>query len=70
MRLKWGTYGKGVAEAYGRGEVALEDLTLTWVWLDECDTEHLEAILKSENLEDLYKMEIEEILQERQKCVK
>ena len=46
--LLWGTYGKGVAEAYERGEIARQDMSLTWKRLDNCDTEHLMAILKKE----------------------
>lgn len=46
--MMWGTYGKGVAEAYERGEIARQDMSLTWKRLDDCDTEHLLAILKRE----------------------
>ena len=51
--LLWGTYGKN------------GDQPLRWVRLGDCETAHLEAILRTQNPQPLYSVAICHILQDR-----
>ncbi len=60
----WGTYGKGgVEHCAGR----CPEHRLKWKKLVDCDTEHLQAILRTQRQirYHLYRMLIEDILKER-----
>lgn len=48
--LRWGTYGPGAVEAYEKSGKALPPVV--WKLLEECDTDHLEAIIAHTQLGD------------------
>jgi hypothetical protein len=64
--LLWGTYGKGAMEAYMFEDKPLPPMKL--IKLGDCNTEHLEAILKNQNLDvrsPKYYTAIKNILEDR-----
>ena len=61
--IMWGSYGKGIVEAFRPGDFISEP---TWRKLGDLETDHLKAILRTQRqIEDKCKTAIEMILSSR-----